>query len=142
MRYDDVVAKAGAPPVERRAKRSLGHLVSLNGMHGVIACDMQGSEPGDYWSVGNLISVVHDRRASGRPGRRNSLADQRWKRTRRNIALVKIELTGEILDERRPGVLSRHPLFSDARLRRPPHPRRRPARDLRRRGATSSKSGR
>ena len=93
------VAQTPAPGSERRARRILGHLISLNGMHGVIACEMNGSEPGDYWSVGNLISVVHDgARLVGQVCDINT-AEQCWRVDGVNTALVKIELTGEIVDE-------------------------------------------
>jgi hypothetical protein len=98
MKVEDVTAPAAQAP-ERRARRVLGHLVSLNGMHGVIACEMNGSEPGDYWSVGNLISVVHDGARLVGQVCDIAIADQRWRTDDVNVALVKIELTGEILDE-------------------------------------------
>jgi DNA helicase HerA-like ATPase len=96
------VEEAAAPAAqggERRTRRVLGHLVSLNGMHGLIACEMNGAEPGDYWSVGNLISVVHDGARLVGQVCDIAIADQRWKADGVNLALVKIELTGEIVDE-------------------------------------------
>ena len=98
MNFEDLAAPA-AQGAERRTRRVLGHLVSLNGMHGVIACEMNASEPGDYWSVGNLISVVHDGARLVGQVCDIAIADQRWKVDGENLALVKIELTGEILDE-------------------------------------------
>ena len=93
------VAETPAPTPERRVRRILGHLVSLTGTHGVIACEMNGAEPGDYWSVGNLISVVHDgARMVGQVCDIN-IPENRWVTDGVNIALVKIELCGEIVDQ-------------------------------------------
>src|ERR1700744_5811954 len=98
MKIEDV-AETSALGQERRARRMLGHLVSLNGMHGLIACEMNGLEAGDYWSVGNLISVVHEgARLVGQVCDITS-ADQRWRADGSNTALVRIELSGEIIDE-------------------------------------------
>jgi hypothetical protein len=48
MKFDDVAeTPAAATGSERRTRRVLGHLVSLNGLNGVIACEMNGAEPGD-----------------------------------------------------------------------------------------------
>ena len=96
------VEEASAPAVQgldRRTRRALGHLVSLNGMHGLIACEMNGAEPGDYWSVGNLISVVHDGARLVGQVCDIAISDHRWRTDGENLALVKIELTGEIVDE-------------------------------------------
>jgi len=84
---------------ERRARRILGHLVSLTGTHGVIACEMNGAEPGDYWSVGNLISVVHDGARMVGQVCDITINEGRWNPEGMNIALVKIELSGEIVDQ-------------------------------------------
>jgi uncharacterized protein len=93
----ETVAQAAGP--ERRTRRVIGHLVSLNGMQGVIACEMNTLEAGDYWSVGNLISVVHD--GARLVGQVSDIAtvDQRWRADAANHTLVRIELTGEIVDE-------------------------------------------
>ncbi len=51
-----------APLHERRelgGDRAIGRLVSLNGAEGMIACELPPSEIGDHWSVGHLISIVH-----------------------------------------------------------------------------------
>ncbi len=100
MKLDDVAEITGpAPGPERRARRVIGNLVSLDGMHGVIVCEMSGLEPGDYWSVGNLISVVHDGARLVGQVCDITTTDQRWHADSVNIAMVKIELTGEIVDE-------------------------------------------
>jgi hypothetical protein len=84
---------------DRRVRRILGHLVSLTGTHGVIACEMNGSEPGDYWSVGNLISVVHDGARMVGQVCDITVPDNRWRPNDVNTALVRIELCGEIVDQ-------------------------------------------
>jgi DNA helicase HerA-like ATPase len=100
MTFEDVAeTPASAPASERRTRRVIGNLVSLNGLHGVIACEMSGNEPGDYWSVGNLISVVHDGARLVGAVCDITIPDQRWNQDGVNLALVKIELTGEIVDE-------------------------------------------
>lgn len=90
-------ADSAAP--ERRVRRILGNLVSLTGTHGVIACEMNGSETGDYWSVGNLISVVHDGARMVGQVCDITIPDNRWRTDGINIALVRIELSGEIVDQ-------------------------------------------
>src|SRR5947208_11281607 len=98
MKVEDTI-DTPAGSAERRTRRVLGNLVSLNGMHGVIACNMSGLEAGEYWSVGNLISVVHDgARLVGQVSDMTT-SDQRWRSDDVNTALVKIELSGEIYDE-------------------------------------------
>ena len=98
MKIEDVVETSATSP-ERRARRVLGNLVSLNGMHGVIACNMSGLEASEYWSVGNLISVVHDGARLVGQVCDMTTTDQRWHSEDANTALVKIELSGEIVDE-------------------------------------------
>ena len=99
MSMEDVTdASAGAAAPERRMRRILGHLVSLNGMHGVIACEMDATEPGDYWSVGNLITVVHDGARLVGQVCDITTTDQRWHAEAQNTTLVKIELSGEVVD--------------------------------------------
>jgi DNA helicase HerA-like ATPase len=92
-------AASGLPNQERRARRALGHLVSLNGMHGVIACEMTGDASGDYWSVGNLISVVHESSRLVGVVCELETSDRQWRVDGTNLTLVKIELSGEIIDE-------------------------------------------
>src|SRR5271155_4812257 len=57
---DAAVLLAAQERREPKKQRIIGHLVSLTGMHGLIACEMTPEEGGDHWSVGSLISVVHD----------------------------------------------------------------------------------
>jgi hypothetical protein len=100
MKIEDIAeTPAPAASAERRTRRILGHLVTLNGMHGVIACDMSGSEPGDYWSVGNLISVVHDGARLVGQVVDIMTSDQKWHTDAINSTLVKIELCGEVVDD-------------------------------------------
>lgn len=98
MKIEDVVETSATSP-ERRTRRVLGNLVSLNGMYGMIACNMSGLEAGEYWSVGNLISVVHDGARLVGQVCDMTTSDQRWHADDTNTALVKIELSGEIVDE-------------------------------------------
>ena len=86
---------------ERRdeKRRTLGHLVSLNGMTGVVVSEMRDELVGDHWSVGHLISIVHG--AARLVGTVCELAvdDNRWKENALNTVSVKIELTGEVVDD-------------------------------------------
>ena len=50
---------APSEPSEPRKRHIIGHVVSLTGSHGLIACAMAPHEAGDHWSVGSLISIVH-----------------------------------------------------------------------------------
>ncbi len=84
---------------ERRIRRILGHLISLTGTHGVIACEMNGMETGEHWSVGDLISVVHDGARMVGQVCDITIKEGRWDTNGVNIALVKIELSGEIVDQ-------------------------------------------
>ena len=84
---------------EPKKQRIIGHLVSLSGMHGLIACEMTPEEGGDHWSVGSLISVVHaDSRLVGVVCEL-ATSNSRWHESESNLALIKIELSGEIIDE-------------------------------------------
>ncbi len=60
---------------------------------------METDETGDYWSVGNLITIVHvDSRLVGVVCELMT-TDHRWKPGGLNQTLVKVELSGEIIDE-------------------------------------------
>ena len=49
-----------APLAERvEAARELGRLVALNGTEGTIACRVNPGDGGEHWSVGHLITIVH-----------------------------------------------------------------------------------
>src|SRR5271168_521182 len=87
-------------PQERREpslRRIIGNLVSLSGMHGVIACQMEPEGGGDHWSVGSLISVVHANSRLVGVVCDLTTSDSRWKEGENNLALIKIELSGEII---------------------------------------------
>src|SRR5271163_3164433 len=84
---------------EPKKQRLIGHLVSLTGMHGVIACEMTPEEGGDHWSVGSLISVVHANSRLVGVVCELSTSNSRWHESESNLALIKIELSGEIIDE-------------------------------------------
>ena len=84
---------------EPRKRRIIGNLVSLTGVHGLIACEMTAEEGGDHWSVGSLISVVHgDARLVGVVCELVT-SNSRWSEGESNLALIKIELSGEIVEE-------------------------------------------
>jgi hypothetical protein len=83
---------------EGRARKIIGHLVALDGMHAVIACDVEGDGQGDYWSVGNLITIVHQQSRLIGVVCDLSTADHAWNPTAANKCLVKVELAGEIVD--------------------------------------------
>src|SRR5271168_286783 len=84
---------------EPMKQRIIGHLVSLNGMHGLIACEMSPEKGGDHWSVGSLISVVHANSRLVGVVCEILTADKTWREGESNAALIKIELSGEIIDE-------------------------------------------
>ena len=100
----DVTPQAAAFParLDRRdptRPRVLGYLVSLNGLHGVIACQMTAEATVEHWSVGNLISVVHESSRLVGVVCELMTSDQRWNSQGVNLTLVKIELSGEVVDE-------------------------------------------
>lgn len=84
---------------EPKKQRIIGHLVSLTGMHGLIACEMTPEEGGDHWSVGSLISVVHANSRLVGVVCELATSNSRWHESESNLALIKIELSGEIIDE-------------------------------------------
>jgi len=91
-----------APLRERRehaGDRAIGRLVSLNGAEGVIACELSPSEIGDHWSVGHLISIVHQQARLVGVVCELSTIDRRWNDNDANVAYVKVELSGEIIDD-------------------------------------------
>ncbi len=79
--------------------RVIGHLVSLNGTHGVIYCRLDPE--GEDWSVGHLITIGH--RNSRLVGVVCEVAtiDARWSEREANFARVTFELSGEIIDRER-----------------------------------------
>ena len=90
------------PLYERRAlgaDRVLGHLVSLNGSEGVIACHITPNENGEHWSVGHLISIVHENSRLVGVVCELSTANRLWSENDANVVYVKIELSGEIVDD-------------------------------------------
>ncbi len=90
------------PLHERRepgADRDLGRLVSLNGTDGVIACAITPNDTGDHWSVGHLITIVHGNSRLIGVVCELSTANRLWSESDANTAYVKIELSGEIVDD-------------------------------------------
>lgn len=97
----ETIAETGAESAapERRVRRILGHLVQLNGMHGLISCEMTPESGGDYWSVGSLISIVHETSRLVGVVCDLTTTDKKWRPDGHNETLVRIELSGEIIDE-------------------------------------------
>jgi DNA helicase HerA-like ATPase len=92
-------ARKGSP-VERREippPRVIGHLVSLNGIRGVIHCRLETGE--EDWSVGHLITVAN--RTSRMIGVVYEIgtSDGQWTESGVNTARVTIELNGEVVDD-------------------------------------------
>jgi uncharacterized protein len=80
-------------------QRIIGHLVSLSGMHGLIACEMSPEETGDHWSVGSLISIVHANSQLVGVVCQLETSNSKWQEGETNLVMIKIELSGEIIDE-------------------------------------------
>jgi len=78
--------------------RAIGHLVSINGAEGMIACELPPNEIGEHWSVGHLISIVYQQARLVSVVCELSTADRRWNEGDSNVAYVKVELNGEIVD--------------------------------------------
>ena len=83
---------------EGRTRRIIGHLVSLDGMHASIACEIEGGGQSEYWSVGNLITIVHQESRIVGVVCELATHDGHWNPTGPNRCLVKVELAGEIVD--------------------------------------------
>jgi uncharacterized protein len=77
--------------------RLIGHLVSLDGMRGVISCRLENGD--EDWSVGHLITIVN--RTSRVVGVvcEIATADGNWTQGGANAARVMIEFYGEIIDD-------------------------------------------
>ncbi len=84
---------------EQAGERVLGRLVSLNGSEGVVACDLPPEEIGEHWSIGHLISLVHQQARLVGVVCELSTIDRLWSETEVNVAYVKVELSGEIVDD-------------------------------------------
>ncbi len=102
MKVEVIDSPGAAPaPEERRdpAWRILGHLVQLNGVQGVLLSRLVHGAPGGHWSVGHLITIVHgESRLVGVVCELNTTGPE-WEIDGDNTVLVKIELSGEIIDE-------------------------------------------
>lgn len=98
-------AKAVLKLHERRdghAGRVLGHLVSLNGMHAIIATHVGGVDNTNSWSIGHLVTIVQGAARLVGVVCELTAAGHAWSDgDDGNIAHVKIELAGEILDDER-----------------------------------------
>ena len=85
---DGDAGPAQAPPI--------GRLVSLTGTHGVIDCCLDPE--GEDWSIGHLIAIAHrDARLIGAISE-VATVDGRWTEGEPNVARVRFELSGEIID--------------------------------------------
>jgi DNA helicase HerA-like ATPase len=105
MRLDLSSANAGFQPYQDRresaAQRGIGRLVSLTGSQGVIACEMASGDASQDWSVGHLISIVHQQARLIGVVCELATADRRWTDSGGNISYVTVELSGEIVDDER-----------------------------------------
>jgi DNA helicase HerA-like ATPase len=84
---------------EQGADRIIGRLVSLNGAEGVIACQVAPNDDGEHWSVGHLITIVHENSRLVGVVCELSTANRLWSDNEANVVDVKIELSGEIVDD-------------------------------------------
>ena len=84
---------------EANPNRVLGHLVSLTGLQGIISSKMNLPGGGDHWSIGHLITVVHETTRLVGVVTEISTTNSQWDDETVNMAHVKIELNGEIVDE-------------------------------------------
>jgi uncharacterized protein len=101
---------AGLESMERRDQRTrriVGRLVSLDGSHAVISCELEGEGQAEYWSVGNLITVVHQNSRLVGVICDLTVPEGIWRADRINMAVIKIELAGEIVEDE-PGKGSFH----------------------------------
>ena len=83
-----------------RSAASAG-LVSLTGAQGVIACEMMSGDASQDWSVGHLISIVHQKARLIGVVCELATADRRWTDSGGNVSYVTVELSGEIVDDER-----------------------------------------
>ncbi len=81
---------------EGASRRIIGHLVSLNGTHGVIDCRLDPA--GEDWSVGHLITIAHRNARLVGVVCEVATVDSRWSEREANLARVTFELSGEIID--------------------------------------------
>jgi DNA helicase HerA-like ATPase len=96
---DKASAPAPGARAEPRKRHIIGHVVSLTGSHGLIACAMQPREAGDHWSVGSLISIVHETSRLVGVVCELTTSNSSWRPDETNIAMIKVELNGEIFDD-------------------------------------------
>ena len=102
MKSEGTIETGAVNPVaerrDGRARKIIGHLVSLDGMHGTIACEVDGDGQAEYWSVGNLITVLHQNSRLVGVVCELSTLDRFWNPNGANKYLVKVELAGEIVE--------------------------------------------
>ncbi len=88
--------------VERRdsqTRRAVGRLVQLDGTHALISCEVGDVGQADYWSVGNLITIVHHTSRLVGVICDLSIPDALWREDGVNFATIKVELAGEIVED-------------------------------------------
>jgi uncharacterized protein len=102
MKMDFSPGRAAVLPLHERREtgvaRELGRLVSLNGMQGIIACRLLEADAGEHWSVGHLITIVHETSRLVGVVCDLATADRRWSESEANVSYITIELSGEIVD--------------------------------------------
>jgi DNA helicase HerA-like ATPase len=81
------------------ASRVLGHLVSLNGMHALIATHITTEGAVNQWSVGHLITIKHDAMRLVGVVCELTAADHIWTEAETNVVMVKVELNGVVVDD-------------------------------------------
>jgi len=103
MKLELSSSRASILPLHERREpgidRELGRLVSLNGTDGIIACGITPDEAGEHWSVGHLITIVHGNSRLIGVVCELSTANRLWSDSDANTVYVKIELSGEIVDD-------------------------------------------
>jgi DNA helicase HerA-like ATPase len=88
-------------PEERRepgGERALGRLVSINGTEALVACEMAPGG-GEFWSIGHLIAIDHGCSRVVGIVCELTAADRLWNERGANVAYVKVELAGEVVDD-------------------------------------------
>ncbi|MBV8661582.1 MAG: DUF87 domain-containing protein [Hyphomicrobiales bacterium] len=103
MKLDLSPARPTVQPIlERRdlgGARDLGRLVALNGTEGTVACDINPGTAGEHWSIGHLITIVHQQSRLVGVVCELTTADRLWSETEGNITYARIEFSGEIVDD-------------------------------------------
>ena len=94
----DFISSANRAGLMAEQPCMLGHLVALNGMHGVIVSRL-GTSDTIGWSIGHLVTISNGNARIVGVVCDLTAANHDWHVADTNIAHVKIELTGEIRDD-------------------------------------------